>query len=685
MNRDSAIAKLPMGYVGEPEFAVQPPAVRARVQQVITTLESALLECGTVGEAQVLFAERMGWPKKTAHRWWLRVMRHGWRGAIDSRRTVREVVEVEGRLAFIAFFRALCEKHNRSCRAAWEDACMLWRTGHEIPGYEDLHGHPPAHGRTGLPKGWSYNNLIKFAPEDKELLLSRMGRKAFLAATTSLHTTRVGLRCGQVYQFDDVWHDHKVFLGSKLVRPIELGCIDLFSTRRVLFGLAPRVRDDRGAAENIKERYMLWLTLAVLTETGYNPEACSLIVEHRTAAIPEWFERRLADQTQGVIRVERSGIQDKAALLGWWAGEGGGNPRMKAALESLQGYYHNRFGALPAQTGSNSRLNEPEDSVALGKYSEELHRALQKLSPERCEALLAQLKLPALTFHQFHRLLLDYYTVIDSRTAHRLEGWERAGLVRAQFRLGETSQDWLDAEALVRMPEAQQQAVRSWVESNPALMRQARLSPLEVWTAGRKNLRKLPRWTIHQLLGDEFAREIKVRNHRIEFQDAEIDPEPLRYEAAVSDVNGHKVLLNEGDSYKVFVNPLAPDTLYVTDARSRYVGTALRILRAPRVDREALLQAVGKEAARQMQRMDGWRARHEGEAVAHAEMLEHNRRVLAGEPVTADEKAAERVRRSAIASLDPTVLLDDEERTPVTESAPVGVGDDDEPDISKLL
>lgn len=663
-----AIAKFPVDWVQSPEFAVQPIDIRNRVNSVLLAMQDALAESQTVGQAIERLAARMSWPIKTAQRWWGRVLKQGWRGAIDTRQIRREDLDIQGRLAFLAYWKTLCEKHNRSCRAAWNDLCLLWRTGYVIPGYDDCGGRPPVHGKTGLPKGWTYSHLIRFAPEDMELTLARRGRKAFEARTTALWTTRVGLRCGMAYQFDDVWHDHKTFWGKSLVRPLELGCIDLFSTRRVLFGLAPRIKNGNDASENLKERHMLWLVLALLTETGYAPDACSLIVEHRTAALPEWFERRLFDHSKGIIKVERSGIQDKPAVLGWWSGEGGGNPRMKAALESLHGYYHNRLGLLPAQTGSNSRLDQPEESVAIEKYAEQLARQLAHLPPDRCEAMLAQLKLPAMTFHAFHKLLADFYTVIDSRREHNLEGWERAGLVRAQFRLSDDSQDWQDAEAMLRMPEAQQTAIRAWVDSNAALMRTNKMSPLEVWADGSRALKRLPRFSIHQILGDDFAREVKCRNHRIEFQDAEIDPEPIRFEGVVMDVTGHRTLLNEGDTYKGFVNPLAPSCLYVVDARERYLGCAMSIQKAPRIDREAVMHAIGKDAARKNEAMIGYRARHAGEADQHAADMEHNRRVLAGErSVEADADIDRRISDSG-GNFDDIL--------------PVGIVQEDDPDAA---
>lgn len=663
----TARARLPVDWVGDHEFAVQTRAVQERVNLMIVAMHDALGESQSVREAVERLATRLGCSRGTAQRWWNRVLNQGWRGAIDARKLKAVDLDLQNRPVFVQFWKALCERHNRSCRAAWQDLCMLWRTGHEIEGYPECAGRPAAYGKTGLPRGWTYGNLMRFAPEDTELVIARQGGKAFRSMVTNFLTTRVGMQCGMAYQFDDVWHDHKTFFGKSLVRPLELGCIDVFSTRRVLFGLAPRIRNERDAAENLKERHMLWLVLALLTETGYSPEQCALIVEHRTAAIPEWFEQKLSDLSRGVIRVERSGIQDKPALLGWWSGEGGGNPRMKAALESLHGFYHNRLGLLPAQTGSNSRLDEPEESVAIQKYADQIARQLGHLPPDRCEAMLAQLNLPALTFHQFHKVLHDFYTVIDARREHALEGWERAGLVRAQFRLTEASQEWQDAEALIRMPDSQRAAVRAWIDSNAALMRSVKLSPLEVWGEGRSGLKRMPRFAIPQILGDKFAREITCRGHRIEFTDAEIDPDPIRYEGAVTDVSGHKMILNDGDSYRVYVNPLAPDVLYVCGAGDRYLGCATRILKAPRIDREAVLQAVGKDAARINMHMAGYRARHAGEADAHQQMLEHNRRVLAGErSAEAELESAGRMAAASGAAEDlvPAAIQEREDEDP---------------------
>jgi hypothetical protein len=628
MKIDAIARRVPDPQLDDQEFAMQPIAVRDRVRTVCDAMRTSLAANSTVTGAVTAFGEALGLPYKTARRRWDKVLQHGWRGASDGRVSTIRKGALDKRPAFLAQWRSLCDKHNRSIRAAYFDLVTLWRAGERIDGYEEWGGHPPPDPLTDVPECWSIRTLTRYAPTSDQRILARLGRKAFAGATTALCTTRVGLRCGEVYQFDDVWHDHDVFVGKQLVRPLELGCIDVFSTRRVLYGLAPRLRNDDDTKQGLKERYMLWLTLALLTGTGYWPEGCTLIVEHGTAALSEAIERALHSASGGKIRIERSGIQDKATILGWWAGEGGGNPRAKALLESLHRYYHNRLGALPGQTGSNSRTDKPEQLAAVEKYSARLAREMDSFTPDQVASLMGLLRLPALTMTQFHVLLDQLYTLIDSRTQHAMEGWDRSGLVRAQWRLSAAHQDWHDAGELATLSEEQYAVARGMLDGNPALTRSVRLSPIQVWTEGLPKLRRLPPWTIHQIIPEHMAREVTVSGRAIEFDDREIDPDGLRFESVATDIHGRRVLLPVGEKFLAYVNPLQPAGMVLVDARGVYVGTSLRIERAPRVTSEALHRAIGAEARRQNERMLDYQTRNAGEADAHQSMLTHNDLVL---------------------------------------------------------
>jgi hypothetical protein len=630
MDLPALAARLPLELMAEAEYSTRPTEERRAIRTILGAMRHAAQTQPNVGAAVAAFGAAMGWSVPTARRYWDRIRKQGWKGALDRRKHRRQETDVSRRPEFIAFYRELCDKHQRSLRAAWHDLITLYKAGEQIPGYAEYAGRPPADPLTGLPKGWTYGNLMHFAPTPQERRLARIGPKAFAGATTALWTTRVGLDCGQVFQIDDVWHDHDVYFGKRLCRPLELGMIDVFSTRRVLYGLCPRIRanDDSATRENLKERHAIFLVLAQLMDVGYCAAGCTIIAEHGTAAIREPLAQRLFDASGRRIRVEVSGIADKPAVLGWWAGAGGGNPRMKAVIESLHNYYHNRLGLLPAQTGSNSRTTKPEQLAAIEKYSEQLARELEHFTPAQVDQLLGLLKLPGLTFAQFHGLLDKFYTVIDSRHEHDLEGWDRAGLVRVQWRLNPASTDWADADGLTALPPEQYAVARALLDSDARLMRPYRMSPLEVWTERAGRLTRLPRHTLHQILGDEFGFEVTLRSHRFEFSDPEIDPDGLRYEGTVTDAFGRRILLEDGQTYQAFLNPLAPALLHLCDAKGGYVGAALRIARAPRVDREAIFRAIGAEAGRQNERMAAFRARHEGDAAEHQAMLRHNEQVL---------------------------------------------------------
>jgi hypothetical protein len=130
------------------------------------------------------------------------------------------------------------------------------------------------------------------------------------------------------------------------------------------------------------------------------------------------------------------------------------------------------------------------------------------------------------------------------------------------------------------------------------------------------------------VLPETLAREVIVRDHRIEFADREIDPDSLRYETVVTDVQGRRVILPEREKFAAYINPLSPGLAHLVDSSGRYVGTSLRVSRAPRADREAIFRAIGAEAHRQNERMREYRERNAGEADDHQAMLDHNKQVL---------------------------------------------------------
>lgn len=538
--------------------------------------------------------------------------------------------------AFLDHWRKVCEDNQRNCKQAYKILIHHWRhTDAEIPGYTT----PPKASRGGVPRGWTYGNLMRFAPSKFERKVARIGRSAAADLRPLVLTTRVGLECGQFYLFDDLEHDVKVnFVGvnRQALRPLELCALDLFSACKVAYGLKPTVEGDDGAKQKIKERDMRFLLAYLLTQIGYRRAGTALVVEHGTAAIREDIERILFDQTAGAITVQRSGIEGAPALHGWYEGRGKGNFRFKAALESHHNLTHNVTAALPGQMGLN-RDHSPEELHGREKANKLLLKACESLAPEK----VALLRFPFVQFHQFHAILDDIYRFINARHEHELEGFEAAGLVAQEYRLATTEKRWLPGETLSKLSTEQQDAVLALIQQ-PGLSRCRKLAPVEVWEQGRRGLVKLPVWCVPDILGHDLAIERKVGADGLFcFEDRELAAAPFRYLARAMNRDGYEVLLRDGETYQTFVNPFALDQLVVCDVRGGYIGTCRRLESVRKDDPEKLYKAMGDAAHTEVVRLGEYRARHAGEVEQKVEDERFNKLILAGKAITAKEKQIE--------------------------------------------
>lgn len=529
---------------------------------------------------------------------------------------------VEGREEFREWYVALAERNQRASKPAHREFCRRWLSGEEIPG---LDNSLPRH---RLPEGCSYENLQRLMKDRLALTAMRRGLGFALGKHgPQVFSTRVGMRVGQCYMFDDLWHDNFVVYKGQIVRVLEFDALDVASGCKVSWGTKPRIQRADGTQEGLPERFMRMLLASVLFNEGYSPEGCTLLAEHGTAAIRERLEALLHDRTGGVIRVQRSGMTgEQQAFLGLGKGQGKGNPRFKASLESLRSLMHNELAALPGQTGLG-RDERPEYTHGILCETEDLVKAVQVLAKER-PAVAEWIRLPMLQYHaHFLPLLAAIYERINRRTWHRLEGWTECGHVAIEYRLSPESGEWFGQEGLLAMPRENQ----SLVTSSPTLIRERQLSPWEVWRAGRPGLARIPAWVVAEILGDDFAAERKCEDGYFEFQDQELSPEVLRYEGRISMEQGagsEEEL--KADTYKVFVNPFDLDQLFVHDARGRYLGAARRVKRVMRGDVEGLNAEFGRRNQRLAELLQPLRARHATVTREAAERAAHNADVLAG-------------------------------------------------------
>jgi hypothetical protein len=605
-------------------------------------------------------AERMGVSAKTVRRKWDCAHHCGWRGVIDRRKehlAAQDTVPA----GFWDFFRALCETEGRSCRQAWKKILTMWHAELPIPGYAVT---PPA-GVAGLPDGWSYANAMRHAPTAYELKAARIGPMAAAANRPLVLTTRAGLKIGEVYMFDDVWHDVLVnFVGvsREAIRPLEMCCLDVASASKVAYGMLPRIKREDGTNTNLSEREMRQLVVSVLLNQGYRPEGTLLTVEHGTAAIRPGsdFATALDAITGGAVRVARGGIQDASVVLGGWSGAKRGDFKMKAALESIHGLSHNALAALPGQTGSNSRDNKPEKLTGMLAYNNKLLRQVEALPSERVAGLIERLAFPLLHWHDYRQIVDDVYRMLDNRTMHDLEGWEANGWTTQEYRLATSEQKWLPGASIKKMELARQDAVLDLIRS-PGLMRVRKLSPGEVWRAGSDQLIKLRHEHVPLLLGPDLAEVKRLdKHHCFVVQGQEYGGgDELRFMAArITNAMRHDVVLDPSRDYKVFANPFDTSMLFVCDMDLRYIGMARRQVGVSRADIDEIHKAIGKVAHQRAALDAPIRARHASEATERKAMIDHNEEVFAtitggvGPQKVGDKTVARRIKQSDDATMD---------------------------------
>ena len=484
---------------------------------------------------------------------------------------------------FLEHWRSRCEQNGRKCAPAYRALVRDWRAGVPIP------GTPAGASRRGpLPRGWSLANLMRHAPSTFELTAARVGRQAGAPYRPLVFTTRRGMEVGQQIMFDDLWHDFQVVvLGQRRPsRLLQLHAHDVFSGCQFARGIKPRLEDpESGRSVQLDAGDMLFLLAHVLGSVGYNPTGTQLLLENGTATVTDDLAALLSDLTGGIVQTAFADIQGAASFSGQYAGRGKGNYRFKAHLESSHNLIHNETAGLldlPGQTGSNSRINAPEQLHGQQQSLDIIQRAMLALPAH----VAADLRLPFVEASKAIWALEEIQERINRRTDHDLEGWVEAGLTAMEFDL--PGGVHLTAEAYSRMPEVARQALATVAVPTPRKM-----SPREVFDLGKPKLVRLRPEAVARLLVGTSGREVRVgKNHLITVEDASISPSPLRYLAHT---------FPEGDTYRAVINPFAPEQAHLFDAANRWLGT-VRIWQAvSRIDEAGLAEQMAEAAQIQAQ------------------------------------------------------------------------------------
>jgi hypothetical protein len=664
------VAAIPQFDLGE--FARLDDDVKEEVVDLIAVMKvclanqgGALAHLANVAQAN---GHRRGWCYKTLESkyykfretgdWHCLVNKAKQRGLGKSRWMTPAVIE---------HWKTRCMNHSRSYRSAYIELCAEYKVGSRIGDVDwsdvwkehadlahiPLPPKPPKN--MPLPEGWSYKNFLRHQPLLIEKLGARQGLNAAKKMSVHVRTTRAGMEPGQQYMFDDLKHDRKITFEKQLIRVWELACLDVASGHKVAYGLKPNVwNDEAQARENLRTRDMRYLLAHILINHGYHPDGCELHIENGTASLLKRFDLLLNELSGGVIRVVRAGIDRKVACLSQWGAKGGGNPNAKSPLESHHNLVHNRMDYGPGLTGSNERLNAPEDTAALESYTDKLIKASEAMPPE----LARRLAFPVWDMGLFREAVSEAYKGIATRTDHELEGWD--GHMQRMWRTSITD-DWhTEAEWFAYSEKAREGMTEIIMQEGYHCI--ARKSPLQVWNEGKQKLVRLPDYSFALLCGKELAEKRPCpATGEIIFVDRTVDPEPMRYRlSSCCDEFGMAVELAEGEIYYWLINPFNPDMAFVLGEHGEYVGKVQRQNTVARMDTEEIGREIGRATRDLNERLAPLARRGAKLAKARLEDIRNNTEVLSqaageNEIAAAVERSVSADRRAAMKG----VSLDD--------------------------
>lgn len=569
--------------------------------------------------------------------------REGWRAILDKRAAGPSALggtawkrQDESQMnlppAAVRHLKKLFGDNKRASKTAARAFVRQWETwakgdhSARIPGFEQC----PAAGPWGVPVGWSPRNLMRYLPSKFELAAERRGQSYAVGKRgPQIFSTRADLWYMSHVMLDDVWHDNFVlFQRQGICRVLELDALEVFSGALVFWGTKPRLKRADGTFDTALAQYVPLCLAGLLSREGYAARGTEILAEHGTAAVSERVEELLDKASGGLITVRRSGITGEEQAVIGWRGQGKGNPRFKALLESHHSLKHNELAMLPGQTGL-SRETRPEFTHGMLEADDDLLRAAQALAKTN-PARAAQLRFRLLDYHSaFCPLLMEIYRLINARDWHKLEGWEKiAGNVLTEYRLAPTTEAWLNEDDFRQLPEFSQNALIAAAAEDKRYARARRLAPCDVQRRERPTLVKLPLWAVAELIGPEFGREMKVEGAYFNLiSDNEIDTEPLRFESAIVDANGLRQQLPD-DTYWCVLNPFDPARVFVHDAGRRFLGVARRENRISRTDAEQLRSAYKGQAKRLAELTAPLIQRHEADIRAETARLKNNSNAL---------------------------------------------------------
>lgn len=570
---------------------------------------------------------------------------------------------------FVGFWQELCCQSQRVTSTAYRCLVEDWlRSGKIIPGYaKDWRGiladdYPSYSGYTGscpfevgkfLPLYWGERNLYRLAPDIHTLMAARIGPASSLEAFgAKIPNTRVGLPFSAVWVMDDRVHDQLVSIKRNIHAQgvVELGAVELL-TAYYIYGMKPIIERPDETREMLREVYNRYLVAYVMCVCGYHKDGVMFAGENGTARMPEDLVDLLNRLTGDKVKFKASGIMNSSIAKGLPLGRVGGNPRWKAAVESIHGLFKNEMAMLGGAKGADPE-HSPEDLEPSKAYHASLQKAsigIDAIVPGISEMLQSDFP----RWNDYRDKISVLFDRVNRRHKHRLEGWAACGFERDEYLLDPTGNLWQSQAALDLLPAVVRSAWMTEIQANPnERHRLAPMSPAEAFAYRRQlaldenKLVVLPECHIPEILGPALGQLVTVRSDAtLTWKDPnKVDPDMLVL-AEITDVNGIKMPLRAKSQYMIHMNPFDQRRCFVSAPDGAYIGFAPVLMQGTKLapDGETIKAVKMHEAA----------MRRSWSRVGQARLADHYEKIAANDELLTSAGTPPSSKRGSVGTKPP--------------------------------
>lgn len=640
-------------------FAKQPPDVVADVMRKVSWI--ARINAAGYRDKGMLVKAACADLKAgqgTLYRWISSFKAENWRGLVDGRVTGGKGLPDR----FKSHIAAIWDSHQRDNDDGAEvqrvlvDQWNLWRStldhNQAIPGYTTPPLPDPA---TGLPAGWSPQNIRRHRPHKAALALAKHGQKEASKFLPSVITTRVGSAVLSRLLFDDQDYDNMLADGVLALaglpgtaRPVSFNCLDFYTARHMAHHLRV-IKRDGDVNRGLTGKEFNWFTVEMLMTTGYRDDSLGteLILEHGKANT--WsnkdmetlngfhsFDPAIEFLTGGKVYTNRSGKFEGPVFAGLcFAAQSTGNFRFKTWIESSFRLLRIYMQALPAPIGSFARVNKREEIYGMTQAADDMAKIIREC-PDRtlAEYIAANVRREMMDVPTFATLVSAIYRAVNFSTTHSLEGWRQCRFTVPLWRRRPESEEWFPESQLPILypdPEERKLIIRL-INSDSRLTKVDLMSREEAYTlsmaADRHVIKKLQPQMIGHLLPMEWADNVTVgANHAFTLANPLWEDARETYVACWEERTG-RITLDGGTRLRVYHNPFGSGRAILYTLDGSFVTQLFPTARATPFDPAAKLEQLKVRSTIKSGHEAHLRARMDDIATARQEDKEFNRELV---------------------------------------------------------